>query len=197
MDVQMPVMNGYEATKNIRHLEIDTHIPIIAFTAGNVKGERDKCLAAGMDDFVVKPVVEETVAGILKKWLDSNSGISGLNQDEKVNSADLHYNPERLKNYTYDDPQIMEDILNILKSELNGSLLSLHELLEQVDLTRLNEAGHKLYGTAISAGMPRLSKMASSLEHLEEFDSEFINMIYRDIASEINLVLKILEKEEV
>jgi PAS domain S-box-containing protein len=69
MDVQMPEMNGYEATRKIRAMEHTGRVPIIALTASNVKGEREKCLAAGMDDFVVKPVVEETIAMAMDKWL--------------------------------------------------------------------------------------------------------------------------------
>ncbi|TDO24904.1 PAS domain S-box protein [Pedobacter duraquae] len=69
MDVQMPEMNGYEASRRIRIMEKDMHIPIIALTAGNEKSEREKCIAAGMDDFVVKPVVEETIAAVFNKWI--------------------------------------------------------------------------------------------------------------------------------
>jgi PAS domain S-box-containing protein len=70
MDVQMPEMNGYEATKKIKQIESLAQVPIIALTAGNVQSEKDKCLAAGMDDFVTKPVVEDTIKQILKKWLN-------------------------------------------------------------------------------------------------------------------------------
>ncbi|RAI91640.1 PAS domain-containing hybrid sensor histidine kinase/response regulator [Algoriphagus yeomjeoni] len=196
MDVQMPVMNGYEATKNIRLLEKDQHVPIIAFTAGNVKGERDKCLAAGMDDFVVKPVVEETVALVLNKWLDSQSDIK-LSQDNTNGLEDIHYNPEKLMSYTDNDPQILENIIEILKLELTGSLESLDDLLKKEDLNLINEAGHKLYGTAVSAGMPRLSKMASSLEHLEEFESESVKRRFKEIESEIEYLMGIIKKEEV
>jgi PAS domain S-box-containing protein len=69
MDVQMPEMNGYEATRKIRAMEHIGRVPIIALTASNVKGEKEKCLAAGMDDFVVKPIVEESIAMSMDKWL--------------------------------------------------------------------------------------------------------------------------------
>ncbi|MEJ5146466.1 PAS domain S-box protein [Sphingobacterium sp. MYb388] len=69
MDIQMPDMNGYEVTEAIRKEETGIRTPIIALTAGNVLGEKEKCLAAGMDDFVVKPVVEQTLRAVLTKWL--------------------------------------------------------------------------------------------------------------------------------
>ncbi|MDB5124793.1 MAG: hybrid sensor histidine kinase/response regulator [Mucilaginibacter sp.] len=69
MDVQMPEMNGYEATRKIREMEHTGRVPIIALTASNVKGEKEKCLEAGMDDFVVKPIVEESIALAMDKWL--------------------------------------------------------------------------------------------------------------------------------
>ncbi|MCD0489269.1 PAS domain S-box protein [Pedobacter sp. MC2016-14] len=70
MDVQMPDMNGYEATQRIRKFEGFADIPIIAFTAGNVKGEREKCLDVGMNDFVSKPVIEEDIALMFRKYLE-------------------------------------------------------------------------------------------------------------------------------
>jgi len=69
MDIQMPLMNGYEATRAIRARETVGRVPIIALTAGNVKGEKEKCLEAGMDDFVTKPFVKDTIAELFKTWL--------------------------------------------------------------------------------------------------------------------------------
>jgi PAS domain S-box-containing protein len=69
MDIQMPIMNGYEATKAIRITEIGQHIPIIAVTAGAEKEERNKCLSAGMNDYISKPIIRGTVEEALRKWL--------------------------------------------------------------------------------------------------------------------------------
>lgn len=69
MDIQMPLINGYMATQEIRKLESGNRIPIIALTAGTVKGEKDKCLAAGMDDYVSKPIAKNSIDLIMRKWL--------------------------------------------------------------------------------------------------------------------------------
>ena len=69
MDIQMPIMNGYEATKAIRGTKIGKNIPIIAVTAGAEKEEKNKCIAAGMNDYISKPIIRGTVEEALRKWL--------------------------------------------------------------------------------------------------------------------------------
>ena len=71
MDVQMPVMNGFEATLAIRKEEAKSgnHIPIIAMTAHVTEGSKEECLAAGMDDYVSKPVYPELLQEVLAKWM--------------------------------------------------------------------------------------------------------------------------------
>lgn len=70
MDIQMPEMNGYEATIRIRAIEKAGYVPIIAITAGNSKNEMEKCLKGGMDDIIVKPFIEETIANVINKWFE-------------------------------------------------------------------------------------------------------------------------------
>lgn len=72
MDVQMPVLDGLEATRQIRELERsrgDRHHPIIAMTAGAIVGDREKCLAAGMDDYISKPIAAPLLFEKLGRWL--------------------------------------------------------------------------------------------------------------------------------
>lgn len=69
MDIQMPVMNGYEATSEIRKLENGKSIPIIALTAGTVVGEKEKCLEIGMNDYISKPIIKGSLEDIVSKWL--------------------------------------------------------------------------------------------------------------------------------
>ena len=76
MDIQMPQLNGIEATKKIRELETNIEIPIIALTAGSLPGEKEKCLNAGMSDFLAKPLLKQTLADMIKKW-------SGIEMNKK------------------------------------------------------------------------------------------------------------------
>ncbi|RAR49040.1 PAS domain S-box protein [Flavobacterium lacus] len=69
MDIQMPVMNGYEATAEIRKLENGKKMPIIALTAGTVIGEKEKCLEIGMNDYISKPIIKGSLEEIVSKWL--------------------------------------------------------------------------------------------------------------------------------
>ncbi len=69
MDIQMPLMNGYEATKIIRTMDHGKTIPIIALTAGTVIGEKEKCLEIGMNDYVSKPIIKGSLEEVIAKWI--------------------------------------------------------------------------------------------------------------------------------
>ncbi|RYZ19789.1 MAG: response regulator, partial [Sphingobacteriales bacterium] len=192
MDVQMPEMNGYEATKIIRGLEHGTHVPVIAFTAGNVRSERDAALAAGMDDFVVKPVVEEMIAAVLNKWLHFKEHAGGPEQEALHAGEGKHFDTEVLKRYAGNDEEMVREVIALTKAELKESLLVLESQVRQNDLTGLHATGHKLYGTAASAGLITLSKLARRFEHLPAGELGLMQPLIAETREEIALVLDLL-----
>lgn len=194
MDVQMPEMNGYEATKAIRALNHDFRIPIIALTAGNVKGEREKCLAAGMDDFLVKPIVEKDIFNILQKWLDLNSKTSESGATMSSAGSLKHFDISILKGYIGEDEGVMEEVLQLAENELLTTLRMIYQGITEGDLKNLNSIGHKLYGTAVSSGMYHLSLLANELEKLAEFDIQRLNGIAKAIEEEVGVILPLLLK---
>jgi two-component system, sensor histidine kinase and response regulator len=72
MDCQMPILDGYEATRIIRNetsSTINPKVPIVAMTAHAMKGAKEECMAAGMDDYISKPITPDTIAEMIRKWI--------------------------------------------------------------------------------------------------------------------------------
>lgn len=193
MDVQMPEMNGYQATMSIREIEAEGHhTPIIALTAGNVKSEREKCIEAGMDDFVVKPVVEKTIAVVLDKWLRFNQHNSVNKPGDLTENGTPHFDLDKIKLYVGDNEEIIKEVIALAKSELVQSASIITECIHTENIKGLNQAGHKLYGMAITAGLPYLAKFAGEFEHLSEFKKETVGELYLQTKAEIDLLLKLM-----
>ncbi len=102
MDVQMPEMNGYEATASIRNLGVDT--PIVAVTASALKGEEEKCLEVGMDGFLIKPFKKKDLLPVLDKWFEQGRRTSGeinpaeaAEDDEEAGELEELEEPEELE----------------------------------------------------------------------------------------------------
>jgi CheY-like chemotaxis protein len=193
MDVQMPVLNGYEATQQIRRIPGCEAIPIVALTAGNVKGEKEKCLAVGMDDFVVKPIVEETLRQVLNKWLEfEEEDNEGAKDPMKGNS--MHFDSEKLKVYADGNVDFLQKIFLIVKDELNGSSRDLEIKRESQDFKGLKEAAHKLYGTSASSGFEILAALTRELETSESWDEAVTSDLIEKILREIQTVLNLLDE---
>src|SRR5690606_25862931 len=192
MDVQMPNMNGIEATKEIRKLQKSFHVPILALTAGTMSGEKEKCLEAGMDDFMSKPVVKQTIANMFTKWIGTEVTRESTSITEK--SKD-HIDRTWFNEYTSIDPSFKKEFVRLLISELRDSADKLKEQVILEDLSALKKTGHKLKGTCLTAGFIELSKLSIAFELLSEFDTVYVHELLSETLDEINLILGLLENE--
>ncbi|MFD1142027.1 PAS domain S-box protein [Larkinella insperata] len=190
MDIQMPVMNGYEATQRIRQLESEGHVPIIALTATTVKEEMERCRAVGMDDVITKPIIEQTLFGIFHKWLSPAEDVTPASS-LPVDPAD-HFDFQVLKMLTEDDLDFMRELIEALEMELTNSSSDLIQRTKEWDLNGLKAAGHKLKGMSLNAGMNHLGQLGHTLEILEITEPEAVHELVDRIQAEIELVFSLL-----
>ena len=144
MDVQMPEMDGFEATAAIRRNEAitGTHIPIIAMTAHAMKGDRERCLGAGMDGYISKPVQAEELLKIDGGARRSAPGpIDGL--DEPAHAVmDRSLALARVDG----DEALLADLAKLFCEESPKMLAAVHEAVAAKDAERLQRAAHSLKG---------------------------------------------------
>ena len=143
MDVQMPEMDGFEATGEIRKLEAQkgSHIPIIAMTAYATEGDRERCLAAGMDDYVSKPIS----AGKLFKTIEALIPPEETDQpiEEKKGCA---LNKDVLINSFKDDHSLFKELVEIFVNDYPQMIISLRKALKAADTETFSRNAHSLKG---------------------------------------------------
>lgn len=194
MDIQMPEMNGYEATKAISKLPNFLKTPIIALTAGNVKGEKEKCLDAGMSDFVAKPIIENDIRVVLKKWMSLNDlKPKNLTQIETSTESNPHFDIELLKNHVGDDLELINEILTHSLDQFKDSIKLLSNISDEKNLVKLNFFGHKLFGTSSTLGLQNLANLARQLERVQNINSETLALI-QETTIEMELDLKLIKE---
>ncbi|HEY1975257.1 MAG TPA: response regulator [Candidatus Baltobacteraceae bacterium] len=149
MDCQMPVLDGFEATRQIRRYETQTgrHVPIIAMTANALTTDRENCVAAGMDDYVAKPVGIESLRAVLERWLRR--------------AGKPVFDDERLAGLFDGDPGGERDFLALTMSTLQSLC---ERIAKTVEEHRLIELAHELKGAAGNAGAVELAQIAEALE---------------------------------
>ena len=200
MDIQMPEQNGYDAARAIRAIESGTRTPIIALTAGAVKGEREKCLEAGMDDYVTKPVVKETIRTILFRWLGLKQNLENYtapNIEVVKKDIYIHFDLDDFNQRMGKHAQhMLLKLIPVTKKSMDLCLVELYEQYNRKDLEGIKSGGHKLKGCAYSMSLAVLAELSSTLENVEEFDDELISDLLSKVNHEIQLAKTILDEVE-
>jgi PAS domain S-box-containing protein len=165
MDCQMPEMDGYEATAILRRREGESkHTAVIAMTAHALEGDREKCLAAGMDDYVSKPVKTEDLAAALERF------ISGGNEMAAYRAKPLETSPpvdvEQLHLAMGDDPEEVADILGVYLEQMSESLRRLNRAVAAEDAPQVDLIAHNCAGVSATCGMVALVGPLRELERM-------------------------------
>ncbi len=195
MDIQMPKMNGYEATVEIRKIKEAADVTIIALTAANVRGERDKSLAAGMNGFVAKPFVEEDLWQILNelpKLKDQNELNTLTSNNMKFNDKIIDI--EKLREFYMNDNEFIREFLDLAKDSLFKAQNELHEFHINSNLAGIKTTAHRLKGAASSAFLTNITKIAQELEHMEVFKSEEIKSLLIQLDEEIEELIPVIDE---
>ena len=191
MDVQMPILSGFEATMEIRELEEDDkRIPIIALTARTVKGEKERCVEYGMDDYVTKPVVFNTISDIISKYLivPSSSKEEDLKISQQTQSS-MHFDKIALLETLEGDKEGYLQLMEMVRSTLNSLQIDLKEAISNQDLDKVRKVAHSLKGTSLNCKFNTLKDLSECLEevdtqekvlllkHQERIDQEIANIL--------------------
>jgi len=164
MDVQMPDMDGLAATAAIREREAARpgarRLPIMALTAFAMKGDRERCLAAGMDDYLTKPIRRDQLAAVLARL--AVEAPSRPEADEPGPALD----EAAALAYAADDRQLLGELLGIFLADYPGYLQALRDAVAGADPAALVRAAHKLSGTLRVLGAAAATALVGQLEAL-------------------------------
>jgi PAS domain S-box-containing protein len=158
MDVQMPEMDGITATRLIREREggAARHVPIIAMTAHAMAGDRERCIEAGMDDYVSKPINPAGLFDAMARVLTGGPAASGV----------LIFDRAVALHHVGGDPEILRQLVEMFLDQGAARMTAVEQAVGNRDATTLESAAHALKGTAATLGMPKLRDAAYTVERL-------------------------------
>jgi two-component system sensor histidine kinase/response regulator len=181
MDVQMPEVGGFEATKGIRERELGTgkHIRIIAMTAHAMQGDRERCLAAGMDEYLSKPVEPRAL------FMMVENGIS-LPADHLAAPATPSFDLTDLERRMDGDQTLVREIVRVFLDECPAQMAAIRSAIDQRDPALVRTSAHLLKGAASYLSAPQAVDAARELELMgKEGKLERADIVYCRLESEI------------
>jgi signal transduction histidine kinase/CheY-like chemotaxis protein len=172
MDCQMPIMDGYQATQQIRCRDQEAKTPIVALTAHALSGDRDRCLAAGMDDYLSKPFSQQQLVAILKRWLPSPAAPKVLVAEPEAPRAGGKpkqcIDNKVLDNIrALDQPgkdSILTRIIDLYLNETPQQLAKLHRAQNAADAETLHNIAHSMKSGSANLGAMHLANLCKELE---------------------------------
>lgn len=186
MDCQMPDMDGFAATAEVRRREgTSRHTTIIAMTANALDGDRERCLMAGMDDYMSKPVRADALSLKLAKWLGHDeSGINAGEPRECEPARETSLDQAQLAGLkTIRKANFFPNLVNLFIDQTDLNLKALHTALTGGDVAEILRLAHQLKGSSANIGATQMAARAEQLEsadprtfagHLNALDQEFV-----------------------
>jgi two-component system sensor histidine kinase/response regulator len=194
MDCQMPEMDGYEATRLIRdpHSSVQFHdIPVIAMTAYAMQSDREKCLEAGMSDYISKPVQPRELAEVLTRWLgheEPRPSAAAPDVADNTESASQTFSTTAFLQRLMGDEEVARSISRTFLQEASQRIAELQTALQNSDLPTAIRHAHSLKGSSANLGAQDLRDSAAVLETL---------LRSGDMAQASNILPQLLEHFEI
>ncbi|MGF1449409.1 MAG: PAS domain S-box protein [Opitutales bacterium] len=207
MDVQMPEVDGFMATRLIRESANGRHPPpIIAMTANAMLGYERVCREAGMADYVAKPITLDCVGDCLERHLGHNRKIlveppvtdHGLDLDPSApqtgaGDRNLPFSPQILHDVSGGEADTLRHLLVTLLDSYRDDLQSIEKAWRAGDLDGLSKGAHRLHGTALNIGAPRLQEQARRLEAAARGNLESVYPLWPEFSSVAHQTLRSIE----
>uniref|UniRef100_UPI003B3A89AD response regulator n=1 Tax=Spirosoma sp. TaxID=1899569 RepID=UPI003B3A89AD len=166
MDIQMPVMDGYETTRHIR-TKLKSSIPIIAMTAHALASEREECLKTGMNDFLPKPFQVDDLRRLMLKYLPNEElPYADTSAQETANPSTANFSVESLASAVGNDMDLATELLGIYLSETPEELENLKQALQEADLATAGRIIHTQKVHTKMLGMNEATRLILESEEL-------------------------------